>query len=105
MFLFVRGCQDSTAKPCVLSESEEKSPFLLPAYVVLDAALRPIRAGEMDILQRDTVNSAAPVYNTKASTAAWLRRFETDENGLLAAKAALLDTPSLEPSNALPNPL
>ena len=88
-----------------LSESEDKPPVLPPAYVVLDAALRPIRASEMEILQRGTVNGDAPVYNTKASTAAWLRRFETDENGLLAAKAALLDTPSLEPSNALPNPL
>ncbi|PQV48575.1 type VI immunity family protein [Paraburkholderia sp. BL21I4N1] len=88
-----------------LSESEDKPPVLPPAYVVLDAALRPIRASEMEILQRGTVNGDAPVYNTKASTAAWLRRFETDENRLLAAKAALLDTPQLTAANALPNPL
>lgn len=88
-----------------ISDEEDKPPFNPPAYVILDAALRPIRASEMDILQRGTVNGDAPVYNTKASTAAWLRRFETDENGLLAAKAALLDTPALAPSNGLPNPL
>ncbi|WP_179235012.1 MULTISPECIES: hypothetical protein [unclassified Burkholderia] len=51
------------------------------------------------------VNEDAPVYNTKTSTAARLRGFETDKNGLLAAKAALLDTPPFTPSNALPNPL
>ena len=57
-----------------LSGDEDKPPVLPPAYVVLDAALRSIRTSEMDILQRGTVNGDAPVYNTKASTAAWLRR-------------------------------
>ncbi|AEA61955.1 GP30 family protein [Burkholderia gladioli BSR3] len=88
-----------------LSESEDKPPVPPPAYVVLDAALRKIRAKEMPILQRGTVNGDTAVYNTKAATAAWLARFETDENGLLAAKAALLDTPQLSAANALPNPL
>lgn len=88
-----------------ISDSEEKPPVPPPAYVVLDHALRAVRAEDMDILQRGTVNAGAPVYNTRQSTAAWLRRFETDENGLLAAKAALLDTPPLSPANALPNPL
>ncbi|WGS51864.1 DUF3396 domain-containing protein [Paraburkholderia sp. D15] len=88
-----------------ISSDEKKPPVNPPAYVILDAALRSIRATEMDILQRGTVNGDAPVYNTRSSTAAWLRRFETDENGLLATKAALLDTPPLQPSNVLPNPL
>lgn len=68
-------------------------------------ALRAVRAESMDILQRGTVNAGAPVCNTRESTAAWLRRFETDENGLFAAKAALLDASPLLPENALPNPL
>jgi hypothetical protein len=88
-----------------VSDAEDKPPAAPPAYVVLDAALRPIRASEMEILQRGTVNGDAPVYNTKASTAAWLRRFEVDKSGLLAAKAALLETPPLGAANALPNPL
>jgi hypothetical protein len=68
-------------------------------------ALRPIRASEIDSLQRGTVNGDAPVYNNKASTTAWLRRFEMNEDGLLAAKAALLDSTPLVAENALPNPL
>jgi hypothetical protein len=88
-----------------ISDDEGKAPSNPPAYVVLDAALRSIRASEMDNLQRGTVNGDAPVYNSKASTVAWLRRFETDEKGLLAAKAALLDTPPHAAENALPNPL
>ena len=86
------------------SESEDKPSFLPPAYVVLDNALRPIRAGSLDSLQRGTVNAGAPVYNTKASTEAWLRRFEVSDDQLLAAKAAVLDTPRLAASNRLPNP-
>lgn len=88
-----------------ISDNEGKPPVCPPAYVVLDAALRPIRATEMESLQRGTANGDAPVYNTKASATAWLRRFETDEDGLLAAKAALLDTTPLVAENALPNPL
>jgi hypothetical protein len=88
-----------------ISDDEGKPPYNPPAYVVLDAALRPIRASEMDSLQRGTVNGDAPVYNTKASATTWLRRFETDEDSLLAAKAALLDTTPLAAENALPNPL
>ncbi|WGS49297.1 DUF3396 domain-containing protein [Paraburkholderia sp. D15] len=85
--------------------SDAERPWLPPAYVVLDHALLPIRATSLDVLQQGTINGDAPVYGTVASTNAWLRRFETDENGLLAAKAALLDTPPLQPSNVLPNPL
>jgi len=88
-----------------LSDREDEPPVPPPAYVVLDHALRAIRAESMDILQRGTVNAGAPVYNTRESTAAWLRRFEVDGNGLLAAKAALLDTPPLGPGSAFPNPL
>lgn len=88
-----------------VSEREELPPVPPPAYVVLDHALRAVRADAMGVLQKGTANAGAPVYNTKPSTAAWLRRFETDENGLLAAKAALLKTAPLSPENALPNPI
>ncbi|WP_414451478.1 type VI immunity family protein [Burkholderia sp. 22PA0099] len=88
-----------------VSDNEDKPPVPPPAYVVLDHALRAVRANEMDILQRGTVNAGALVYNTQASTSAWLRRYETDDKGLLAAKAALLDTPQLSQENALPDPL
>ncbi|WP_186104284.1 type VI immunity family protein [Burkholderia gladioli] len=88
-----------------VSEDESKPPVVPPAYIILDAALRPIRSSAMANLQRGTINGDAPVYNTPAATNSWLRRFETDEAGLLAAKAALLDTPPLSAANALPNPL
>ncbi len=87
-----------------ISNDESTPPSNPPAYVILDAALRPIRRSAMANLQRGTINGDAPVYNTPAATNSWLRRFETDEAGLLAAKAALLDTPPLCAANALPNP-
>ncbi|CAJ3080097.1 type VI immunity family protein [Burkholderia pseudomallei] len=84
------------------SESETLPPVAPPAYVVLDHALRAVRPESLGSLQKGTVNAGAPVYNTRASTEAWLRRFETDDNGLLAAKAALLKTEPLAPENELP---
>ena len=88
-----------------LSGSEDKPPAPPAAYIVLDNALREIRARRFDSLQRGTVNGDAPVYNTKESTVAWLCRFEVDDDKLLAAKAALLETPPLTAANALPNHL
>lgn len=85
-----------------LSEREEEPPFLPPTYVVLDKALRRVRAESMDILQRGTVNAGAPVYNTRESTAAWLRRFEVGDDELLSAKAAILKTPRL-PKGSIPS--
>ncbi|WGS49298.1 DUF3396 domain-containing protein [Paraburkholderia sp. D15] len=85
--------------------TEGGKSFPPPAYVVLDRALRLVRVNGLDVLQQGTVNGDAPVYNTFSSTNAWLSRFETSGDGLLAAKAALLDTPPLDLSNALPNPL
>lgn len=68
-----------------------------PAYVVLNAALRNIQADTVSILQRGTVNGDAPVYNSKPSSDAWLRRFDVSEVELLQAKAAVLDTPKVSP--------
>ncbi|AJY42409.1 DUF3396 domain-containing protein [Burkholderia humptydooensis] len=76
----------------------DTAPSAPPAYVVLNAALRPLVADTVSILQRGTVNGDAPVYNSKASSNAWLRRFDVSESELLNAKAAVLDTPRLPPA-------
>lgn len=68
-----------------------------PAFVVLNAALRDILADTVSILQRGTVNGDAPVYNSKPSSDARLRRFEVSTEQLLQAKAAVLDTLKLNP--------
>ncbi len=68
------------------------------AYVVLNAALREILADSVRSLQRGTVNGDMPVSNTKASSNAWLRRFDVSPDELLRAKAAVLDTPKLPDS-------
>ncbi|MBF3415614.1 type VI immunity family protein [Burkholderia pseudomallei] len=66
-----------------------------PAYIVLNAALRRLIPDTVSILQRGTVNGDAPVFNSKTSSNAWLRRFDVSSDELLAAKAAVLDTPRL----------
>ncbi|RQZ75945.1 DUF3396 domain-containing protein [Burkholderia glumae] len=76
----------------------DDAPAPPPAYVVLNAALRPLIADTVSILQRGTVNGDAPVYNSQASSNAWLRRFDVSEIDLLNAKAAMLDTPKLSPA-------
>ncbi len=71
------------------------APAPPPAYVVVNAALRDVVADTVSVLQRGTVNGDAPVYNSKASSDAWLRRFDVSDEALLSAKAAVLDTPKL----------
>ncbi|WP_186201604.1 type VI immunity family protein [Burkholderia gladioli] len=66
-----------------------------PAYIVLNAALRALIPDSISILQQGAVNGEAPVYNSKTSSNAWLRRFDVSAEQLLAAKAAVLDTPRL----------
>ncbi|AEA60104.1 GP30 family protein [Burkholderia gladioli BSR3] len=85
------------------SDDEKEPPVVPPAYIVLDHALRAIRAKALDALQHGTVNGGAPTYNTAASTAEWLRRFEVNDDELLRAKAAILKTPKLPADNAIPN--
>ncbi len=43
--------------------------------MLLDAALRPLIAEKMDILQSGTLDIAAPLLNTTIATEAWLKRF------------------------------
>ncbi|ABN89051.1 gp30 [Burkholderia pseudomallei] len=71
-----------------------------PAYVVLNAALRHLIPDTVSILQRGTVNGDAPVFNSKTSSNAWLRRLDVSSDELLAAKAAVLDTPRLSDSSS-----
>lgn len=84
------------------AEEEGGQPVPPPAYVVLDHALRAIRASSLDALQHGTVNGGAPTYNTATSTAEWLKRFEVDDDELLKAKADLLTTPRLIAGNEIP---
>ncbi|EIP89255.1 hypothetical protein A33K_12834 [Burkholderia humptydooensis MSMB43] len=44
------------------------------------------------------MNGDAPVFNSKTSSNAWLRRLDVSSDELLAAKAAVLDTPRLSDS-------
>nr|WKF57744.1 hypothetical protein HUO10_002237 [Paraburkholderia busanensis] len=76
----------------------DATPVAPPAYVVLNAALRPIIADTVSVLQRGTVNGDAPVYNSQTSSNEWLRRFDVSESDLLNAKAAVLATPKLPPA-------
>ncbi|RQS61580.1 DUF3396 domain-containing protein [Burkholderia sp. Bp8963] len=85
------------------SDDDGKPPVVPPSYIILDHALRAIRASSLDALQHGTVNGGAPTYNTATSTAEWLRRFEVSDVELLQAKAAVLDTPPLPTENAIPN--
>jgi hypothetical protein len=70
-----------------------------PAYVVLNAALRPIIAETVGTLQNGTATGDGPVYNTKSASDEWLRRFDVTHDQLLAAQAAVLDTPKLPSSS------
>lgn len=85
------------------SVDEGQPPIVPPPYIILDHALRAIRADSLDALQRDTVNGGAPTYNTAISTAEWFRRFEVSNDELLGAKAATLNTPRLTGQNAIPS--
>ncbi|RQR60750.1 DUF3396 domain-containing protein [Burkholderia sp. Bp9125] len=85
------------------SDDEGQPPIVPPPYIILDHALRVIRADSLDALQHGTVNGGAPTYNTAKSTTEWLRRFEVSNDELLGAKAAVLSTPRLLSENAIPN--
>jgi hypothetical protein len=73
----------------------DSAPAAPPAYVVLNAVLRDVVADTVSVLQRGTANGDAPVYNTRSSSDAWLRRFDVSHEALLRAKAAVLETPRL----------
>ncbi|WP_179402964.1 DUF3396 domain-containing protein [Burkholderia guangdongensis] len=68
--------QAGVAPQSGISAGPGKPPLPPPAYVLLNAALRPIVADKMDILQSGTLDSTAPLLNTTVATEAWLRRFD-----------------------------
>ncbi|MEX3555471.1 MAG: type VI immunity family protein, partial [Burkholderia gladioli] len=65
------------------------------AYVLLNHALRPIVAETSDILQSGTVNSTAPLFNTRVATEAWLQRFNVPDDQLNGYWLELHRTPKL----------
>ncbi len=81
-----------------ISAGPGKPPLPPPAYVLLDAALRPIIAEKMDILQSGTLDSTAPLLNTTIATEAWLKRFVLPENEVLAQWTALHASPKVADS-------
>lgn len=67
--------QAGVAPQAGVSAGPGKPPLPPAAYVLLDAALRPIVAEKMDVLQGGTLDSNAPMLNTTVATEAWLKRF------------------------------
>ncbi|HHT8899264.1 TPA: type VI immunity family protein [Burkholderia cenocepacia] len=65
------------------------------AYVLVNHALRSIVAQKSDILQSGTINSDAPLLNTRVATEAWLRRFNVPDEELPGYWEELLKTPKL----------
>ncbi|WP_321818323.1 MULTISPECIES: type VI immunity family protein [unclassified Paraburkholderia] len=53
-----------------------------PAYVPLNAALRPIVASTVRSLLDGTVNGTKPLLSTTVTSEAWLRRFPVEPNKL-----------------------
>jgi hypothetical protein len=68
--------QAGAAPQSGISAGPGKPPLPPPAYVLLNAALRPIVADKMDIIQSGTLDSTAPLLNTTIASEAWLRRFD-----------------------------
>jgi len=90
--------QAGVAPQTGVSAGSGKPPLPPPAYVLLDAALRPIIAEKMDILQSGTLDSTAPLLNTTIATEAWLKRFVLPENEVLAQWTALHTSPKVADS-------
>lgn len=74
--------QAGVAPQSGVSAGQSKPPLPPAAYVLLNAALRPIIAEKLDILQSGTLDSTAPMLNTTIATEAWLRRFDVPEDTL-----------------------
>ncbi|WP_069353426.1 DUF3396 domain-containing protein [Burkholderia cenocepacia] len=65
------------------------------AYVILNRALRPIIADDVDTLQDGTLDSTAPLLSTVVATEGWLRRFNVQDDQLNAFWVELHKTPKL----------
>jgi hypothetical protein len=83
-----------------------KGPPVAPAnYVILNNALKAVRAPTVWRLQRGLMGAAAPYFDTTAESDEWLRRFDIDERDLFDYKAKLLEMPKLTTSTVLPDRL
>ncbi|MBN3788150.1 DUF3396 domain-containing protein [Burkholderia sp. Ac-20353] len=79
-----------------------KGPSVAPAnYVVLNNALKAVRAETVWRLQRGLMGSTAPYFDTTAESDAWLRRFDVNDSELLDYKAKLLKLPRLSTATVL----
>ncbi|MBF4049629.1 DUF3396 domain-containing protein [Burkholderia pseudomallei] len=92
--------QAGAAPQSGISDGPGKSPLPPPAYVLLNAALRPIIAEDMDILQRGTLDSTAPLLNTTVATEAWLKRFDLPPGQVTEQWRELHKTPTVGSSKA-----
>ncbi len=92
--------QAGVAPQASVSDGPGKPPLPPPAYVLLDAALRPIIAEKMDILQSGTLDSTAPLLNTTIATEAWLRRFVLPPDQVTEQWRELHKTPTVGSSKA-----
>ncbi|RDU97833.1 DUF3396 domain-containing protein [Trinickia dinghuensis] len=92
--------QAGAAPQSGVSDGPGKSPLPPPAYVLLNAALRPIIAEDMDILQRGTLDSTAPLLNTSVATEAWLKRFDLPPDQVTEQWRELHKTPTVGSSKA-----
>ncbi|AJY29395.1 hypothetical protein BTM_1768 [Burkholderia thailandensis 34] len=90
--------QAGVAPQSGISAGPGKPPLPPPAYVLLNAALHPIVAEKMDILQSGTLDSTAPLLNTTVATEAWLKRFDLPPDRITEQWRELHKTPTVTDS-------
>ncbi|WP_027818016.1 DUF3396 domain-containing protein [Paraburkholderia bannensis] len=87
--------QAGAAPEAGISMGPGKPPAPAAAYVVLNKALRPIVIDALDPLQDGTLDSTAPLLNTKVATENWLRRFDVPEDQINGWWVQLHTTPKV----------
>ncbi|WP_249176450.1 type VI immunity family protein [Burkholderia cenocepacia] len=78
-----------------------KGPLAPANYVILNNALKAVRASTVWRLQRGLMGAAAPYFDTTAESDDWLRRFDINETDVLEYKAKLLKMPRLTSESTL----
>ncbi|WP_447273335.1 type VI immunity family protein [Burkholderia sola] len=86
-------------------EAGKGAPVAPANYVVLNNALKAVRATTVWRLQRGLMGASAPYFDTTAESDDWLRRFDIDERDVFDYKAKLLEMPKLADSTVLPDRL